>query len=94
MKEKTGGTIMIVFCQNVLNWAPTGFRNRLITELIQEQGADVCLFQEFSPYSTRVGEPPLEQLLEAAGYAEAYPEIAATNFTPVFYKTDKLIVHS
>lgn len=80
---------MIVFCQNVLNWAPTGFRNRLITELIQEQGADVCLFQEFGPNSTRVGEPPLQQLLEEAGYTEAYPEKAAGNFTPVFYKTAK-----
>ncbi len=79
---------MKIYCQNVYNNNPTFGRNPLIAELVSEFDADICLFQEFGPFSTRVGEKPLHNLLSCK-YTEACDLEAAHNYTPVFYKSGK-----
>lgn len=80
---------MITFyCQNVWNHNPTEYRNKLIRELIREEGADVCAFQECGPETIRVGGAPLPPLLSDE-YEEVRPELCGVNFTPVFYKREK-----
>lgn len=83
---------MITFySQNVWNSFPTSYRNTLISSLISDFDADICVFQECGPKTTRSGEAPLPELLEDT-YAEVCPDIADSNYTPVFYKKDKFDV--
>ena len=80
---------MITFyCHNVWNHNPTGYRNKLIRELISKEGADVCAFQECGPETIRVGDDALPVLLSDE-YCEVLPELCDRNFTPVFYKKEK-----
>jgi len=62
-------------------------RNRLIASLIQKYQPDFCAFQECNPTTSRVGADAMPHLLKDI-YAEACPENASRNFTPVFYKKD------
>lgn len=80
---------MITFyCQNVWNHNPTGYRNKIIRNIIREEGADVCAFQECGPETIRVGADALPVLLSDE-YCEVLPELCDSNFTPVFYKKGK-----
>jgi len=79
---------MKIYCQNVWNYNPSEYRNKLITSLVNEFDADVCMFQECGPGTTRVGDAPLPSLLKDK-YTEVCPEVASDNYTPVFFKTDK-----
>ncbi len=80
-----------VFSHNVWNKAPTGWRNKIIRELISDFDADFCTFQECAPYTIRTGDAPLPSLMED-GYSELCPGLANKNFTPVYYKKDKFTV--
>ncbi|MBR5586860.1 MAG: hypothetical protein IKW02_02745 [Clostridia bacterium] len=80
---------MITFyCQNVWDFSPTNYRNKLIHSLISQFDADICLFQEYSLNATCSGELPLPELLKGV-YDEAYKVSEGWNFTPVFYKREK-----
>ena len=74
------------YSQNVWNCNPTGHRNPLIRALIEETDADFCAFQECAPWSVRSGDAPLPHLMK-----NAYTEVDGkeTNFTPIFYRTEK-----
>lgn len=75
-----------LYSQNVWNCNPTEHRNLIIRSLIEELDADFCTFQEFAPNTVRLGENGLQKLLK-----DKYTEVDGkeTNFTPVFYKTEK-----
>ncbi len=75
-----------LYSQNVWNCNPTAHRNSLIRSLIDDFDADFCTFQECAPWSIRAGVAPLQELLK-----DKYTEIDGkeTNFTPVFFKTEK-----
>ncbi len=79
---------MIFYCQNIWNNTPASYRNTLVRSLAKEVDADVCFFQECGPKTNRVAKKAIQDLM-ADVYTEACPEVAATNFTPVFYKKDK-----
>ena len=79
---------MKVYSQNVWNYNPCDYRNKLISTLINDFEADVCCFQECGPGTTRTGAAPLPELLKE-NYLEICPEFADRNYTPVFYKTEK-----
>lgn len=79
---------MKVYCQNVWNYLPSEFRNGLLYSLILEENADICMFQECGPGTTRAGNAPLPQLLSYE-YTEICSELAHRNYTPVFYKSCK-----
>lgn len=80
---------MITFyCQNVWNYSPSQYRNKLIRSLISDFDADVCMFQEFGPDTICSGELPLPSLMENV-YEKVCKETVKRNFTPVYYKRDK-----
>ncbi len=79
---------MKIYCQNVWNYNPSEYRNKLIASLIDDFDADVCFFQECGPGTNRAGAAPLPELLKNK-YSEICPEYADRNYTPVFYKTEK-----
>ena len=80
---------MITFySQNVWNYNPSEYRNKLIRSLVSDFDADICSFQECGPTTNRVGECPLPSLM-ADTYEEVCKEFADRNFTPVFYKKEK-----
>ena len=76
------------YCQNVWDFSPTEYRNKLIYSLIREFDADICLFQEYSQAATCSGKLPLPGLMQEI-YAEAHKVSDGWNFTPVFYKKEK-----
>lgn len=75
-----------LYNQNAWNCNPTAHRNVIIRSLIEEFDADFCTFQECALHSVRWGDTGLQELLK-----DKYTEIDGkeTNFTPVFYKTEK-----
>jgi endonuclease/exonuclease/phosphatase family metal-dependent hydrolase len=81
-----------LYDQNVWgNFARTekiGNRNQYILGLIKEYKPDFCTFQECNPSTSRSGKDPMQEILSYA-YAEASPENAMKNFTPVFYNTER-----
>lgn len=79
---------MILYDQNIWNYNPCHYRNKLIRELVTDFNADVCTFQECGPATNRVGDAPIPVLMSDE-YTEVCPELAHKNFTPVFYKTEK-----
>lgn len=79
------------YCQNVWNYSPSSYRNKLIYSLVNESNADVCAFQEVGPTTIRSGDASLPQLLERE-YAEICPEFSNCNFTPIYYKRNKFDV--
>ena len=80
---------MITFySQNVWNYNPSEYRNKLIRSLVSDFDADICSFQECGLTTNRVGECPLPSLM-ADTYEEVCKEFADRNFTPVFYKKEK-----
>ena len=86
---------MKIYSHNIWNYNPHGFgyeplwqRMKLISELIFEADADVCMFQECGPFTCRVGEGAIQKLLEEK-YSEVCPDKADVNYTPVFYKKEK-----
>ncbi len=80
-----------LYSHNVWNKAPTGWRNKIIRELISDFDADFCTFQECAPYTIRTGDAPLPSLM-ADCYVELMEELKDKNFTPVYYKRDKFSV--
>lgn len=80
--------MLTFYDQNVWNHNPSGYRNGLIRELVKENGADVCAFQEFGPNSTRMGDPALDVLM-LDEFAEVCPELRDTSYTALFYKKDR-----
>ena len=64
-------------------------RNRLIEGLIKAYDPDVCAFQECNPKTSRAGDTPIAELLSPA-YDEVCPEFADRNFTPLFYRRDRV----
>ena len=86
---------MKIYSHNIWNYNPHGFgyeplwqRMKLISELIFEADADVCMFQECGPETCRAGKGAIQKLLEEK-YSEVCPEKADVNYTPVFYKKEK-----
>ena len=79
---------MLIYNQNIWNYNPCHYRNKLVRELIKDFNADVCTFQECGPSTNRVGDAPIPVLMSDE-YTEVCPELAHKNFTPVFYKTEK-----
>lgn len=79
---------MKIFCQNVWNYLPSEYRNSLIYSLVSAHDADICMFQECGPDTSRAGGVPLPELMKYE-YTEVCPEFADRNYTPVFYKTGK-----
>lgn len=75
-----------LYSHNIMNYNPPEDRNHLINSLISEFDADVCAFQECSPFTNRLGKAPIQDLLSDR-YTEAGTGI--DDFTPVFYKTEK-----
>ncbi len=84
-----------IYNQNIWgNMAPTeciGNRNGLIRDLIFAQDADICCFQECNPETSRAGEADIARLL-APRYAEVPTPAGDRNFTPIFYRREKLTV--
>ena len=87
-------TVYRIYNQNIWgNMPPVGRianRHALIADLITAQAPDVCGFQECNPRTSRAGEDPIDRRMAALGYAEAAAAHAGENFTPLFYKTEKL----
>ena len=81
---------VVIYDQNIWGVMP-GNRNRLIGQLVEEHGADVCCFQECNPKTTRFGDTALDREI-AAHYEEVPTAVGARNFTPVFYKRDRFDV--
>lgn len=79
---------MRIYSQNVWNYNPSEYRNKLIAALIEDFDADVCCFQECGPGTNRAGVSPLPELLKE-NYSEVCSEFADRNYTPLFYKTEK-----
>lgn len=77
-----------IYCQNIWNTLPAADRMVLIRELISDFDADICLFQECSPYTVRKCENAISELM-ADKYSEACEYMIPINYTPVFYKRDK-----
>lgn len=80
--------MLTIYCQNVWNHTPASYRNKLIRSLAEDNNADICLFQEFGPETTRAARVPLDGLMNDV-YQEACEEYNDRNYTPVFYKKDK-----
>ena len=64
-------------------------RNDLIAGLIDKYAPDVCCFQECNPDSSRKGERAIQKLI-SEHYREACPAVAHRNYTPVFYRPDRV----
>ena len=79
--------MLTFFSQNVWNSNPCDFRIKLIRSLVSDFNADICMFQEFGPYSVRNAKEPLH-ILMSDEYIEACPDVSDKNYTPVFYKKD------
>lgn len=77
-----------IYNQNVWNYSPASYRNKLIRSLIKDFDADFCTFQECGPTTNRVAKEPLPRLMSDV-YGEVRPELSDRNFTPVFYKKEK-----
>lgn len=83
---------MITFySQNIWNSSPAGYRTRLLRSLISDFDADICAFQECGPQTNRKDLPSVNSLMSDL-YKEALPQFDNVNFTPLFYKNDKLCV--
>ena len=77
--------MLTFYSQNVWNSNPCDFRIKLIRSLVSDFNADICMFQEFGPYSVRKANPPMHAIMSDA-YVEACPDVSDKNYTPVFYK--------
>jgi len=80
--------MITLYNQNIWNNYPAGYRNRVLRSLVEDFNADVCTFQECGPFANRIAEPSLEAVM-GGEYAEAVPEAAMVNYTPVFYRKDR-----
>jgi len=80
--------MITLYNHNIWNSNPAGYRNTLVRSLVADFDADVCTFQECGPRSCRIGDPSITALMEDV-YAEAAPEFAGVNYTPVFYRKDR-----
>lgn len=80
--------MITLYNQNIWNHNPAGYRNTLVRSLVSDFAPDICTFQECGPKTNRVGNPPIVELMSDV-YAEATPEFADVNYTPVFYKKDR-----
>jgi len=80
--------MLTFYSQNIWNMSPAGYRNQLVRSLVTDFDADVCTFQECGPVTNRAARPSIGSLMGDA-FAEAVPEAAAVNYTPVFYRVDK-----
>lgn len=80
--------MLTFYSQNIWNMNPAGYRNKLVRSLVADFRADVCAFQECGPVTSRAACPSIGALMGDA-FAEAVPEAAAVNDTPVFYRVDK-----
>jgi len=79
--------MLTFYSQNVWNSNPCHFRTPIVRSLVSDFNADICMFQEFGPFSVRKGDKPLQNLMSDE-YTEICPYISHKNYTPVFYKTD------
>ena len=79
--------MLTFFSQNVWDSSPCHYRNELIRSLVSDFNADICMFQEFGPYTIRSGDKPLH-ILMSDEYVEACPDFSHKNCTPVFFKKD------
>lgn len=78
-----------LFDQNIWSHKIVANRNECVVKAISRYDADVCAFQECRPSTHRTGDADIGALLAKKGYAEAMPEAADYNFTPVFYRKDR-----
>jgi len=68
-------------------------RHKMTLELCMAYDADVLGFQEFNPRNRQGGDNAFDKLLEANGYKEVVPSNVtdrSINFTPIFYRADRL----
>ena len=64
-----------------------GNRKYLVNEMVREQDADICCFQECNPGTMRAGKDSIQNLLSDK-YIEICIDKANVNFTPVFIRKD------
>ncbi len=78
--------MLCIYSHNIWNHVPTEYRNTLTWSMIKDCNADICTFQECGPETSRVGGAPIQELMK-----ETYTEVGPgqSNYTPVFYKTEK-----
>ncbi|MBQ4259709.1 MAG: hypothetical protein IJB84_05555 [Lachnospiraceae bacterium] len=80
---------MILYNQNI--WGntdqPVGNRHIMIREMIEEICPDVVTMQECNPTRSRVGEYPMQEILQPE-YLEVLPEKADANYAPIFYRAE------
>ena len=91
LSAKRQGEISCIF-YNVYGWTaqcgPVPNRQLLQAELIHAYLPDMIAFQEYSTYYHN----GFTDKLEAIGYQEVKPEGVDANYTPLFYRTDRLKV--
>lgn len=80
--------MLTFYSQNIWNMSPAGYRNKLVRSLVADFDADVCAFQECGPVTNRASKPSIVNAMGDA-FAEAMPEVARGNYTPIFYRKDK-----
>lgn len=89
LSAKRQGEICCLF-YNVYGWTaqcgPVPNRHLLQAELIRAYMPDLIAFQEYSKYY----HDGFTAKLEAIGYREVQPEGVAANYTPLFYRADRL----
>ena len=75
-----------IYNHNIWNNKPSEYRNGLTRSMVRDCDADICTFQECGPETNRMGETPIQELMSDV-YTEVGP--GQSNFTPVFFKTEK-----
>lgn len=75
-----------IYNHNIWNHNPSEYRNGLTWSMIKDCNADICTFQECGPNTNRVGGAPIQEFMKDI-YTEVGP--GQSNYTPVFYKTEK-----
>ena len=96
--ERNPGEWRLIF-SNVLfddlQRKPNPERNRLCAGLLDRYCPDAVAMQECGPYLREpCGPDDIARLMRQAGYAETVPPVAEnpdrTNYTPIFYRSDRL----
>lgn len=87
---QTEGDVRVLF-YNVYGWGNYNqvLRQKLQLEMFQTYAPDVLALQEFSNYSRTLG---LQTGLNEIGYTEVQVSAGSSNFTPLFYRADRLKV--
>ena len=78
--------MICIYNHNIWNNKPSEYRNGLTRSMIRDCNADICTFQECGPETNRMGETPIQELMSDI-YTEVGP--GQSNFTPIFFKTEK-----